>query len=153
MVRRAPQTRSLRRQTGFALVEAIVAAVVLGFALAIILGLASQAVSAQSRGEAMETAARLADERLNLVLATGPEGYGSVFDSSGACDAPFADYSYFVEIEPNGPGEAYNVRATISWRVGARTQALMLETRIAPRLGDDPDPDRKPSETVNRNAM
>lgn len=138
---------------GFALVEAIVAAIVLGIALSFILGLASQAVSAQSRGEAMETAARLADERLNLVLSTGPEGYASVFDLRGACDPPFADWSYAVEIEPNGPGEAYDIRVTVSWMAGALPQSLSLSTRIAPRLGDDPDPDRKPAETVNRNAL
>lgn len=147
MVRRRPSHR------GFALVEAIVAAVVLGIALSIILGLASQAVSAQSRGEAMETAARLADEKLHLVLATGPEGYASVFDLRGACDPPFADRSFAVEIEPNGPGEAYDVRVTVSWLAGAMPQSFTLATRIAPRLGDDPDPDRKPSETVDRNAL
>lgn len=139
-----------RRDTrpGFALLEAIVASVLLGLALAAILSLAGQAISAQRRGEVMETAARLADERLNLVLAVGPERYPSIFRSSGVCDPPFEGYFFAVEIAPGASGEAYEVRASVT----AAPTVVTLETRIAPRLGDDPDPDRKPQQTVETNA-
>ncbi len=130
------------------------ASVLLGLALAAILSLAGQAISAQRRGEVMETAARLADERLNLVLAVGPERYPSIFRSSGACEPPFEGYSFAVEIAPGASGEAYAVRASVTapGGGGAAPAAVTLETRIAPRLGDDPDPDRKPQQTVETNA-
>lgn len=137
---------------GFSLVEAVVAAAVLGVALVVVIGLTGDAVSAQSRAERLETAARLADEQLNLVLALGPEGYEAQFPASGRCDPPFEDFAYDVALVPGAGGEAYRVRATITWPDGARSRQLTLETRVAPRLGEDPDPERKPQETLSRDA-
>lgn len=139
-------------QSAFALIEIVVASIVLGVAVAGILGLVSRALSAQSEGERIETAARLADERLNLVLAVGPEKYPSVFPLAGPCEEPFGDYQHSVTIESQTAGLPYRVRAEVSWAQGTRRRSIMLETLIAPRIGDDPDPDRKPSETLNRSA-
>ena len=58
---------------GVALIDAIIAAVILGVALSAIIGLGNQALNSQRVGEELRTAAMLADEQLNLVLARGPE--------------------------------------------------------------------------------
>lgn len=142
----------VRVRSAFALLEVIIGAIVLGVAMASVLSLVGQSVIVQSQGQHMETAARLADERLNLVLAVGPDAYPSVFSLRGPCDEPFEKYAYEVQITPQGGGQAYRVRATVSWIDGTRRPELSLETLIAPRLGDDPDPDRKPPETLNRAA-
>lgn len=137
---------------GFALVEIVIASAILGFAVSAILGLMMRAVAAQADGERIEAAARLADERLNLVLATGPEGYQSVFPLEGACEEPFEDYRYLVTIDPRGGGEPYDVRCRIEWRSAARTRSLTLHTLISPRAGEEPDPLRQPEETLSREA-
>lgn len=128
------------------------ASVILGIAVSAILGLIGRAVSVQSDGEKIETAARLADERLNLVLATGAEGYGSVFPLVGVFEAPFEGYRYELVIEAAGGGQPYRVRAVVSWMQAARPRSISLETMIAPRVGEEPDADRKPEETLSRES-
>lgn len=154
---RTPGHRGTRH--GFALVDAIMGGILLGLALMSIIGLTGSSLSAQAKGEQLQTAAAMADERLNLVLATGVERYPSVFPMKGPCDAPFEQYSYEVTFVSQGDSDPYLVRAEIRWGGigggsggGSRVQSLVVETLVAPRLGDDPDPDRKPLETLDRAA-
>jgi type II secretory pathway pseudopilin PulG len=137
---------------GFAIVDAVVAGVLLGVALSIIMGLTGSAIASQTRGEELQTAAMLADERLNLVLAVGPEEYPSVFESRGRCDAPFQRYAYEVTIAPGAEDEPFLVRAEISWSSAGRPRSVAIETLMAPRRGDEPDPEREPDETVERES-
>lgn len=141
-----------RHRAAFSLIEAIVAVVILGVGLSAVIGLTSDAVSSQSRGEMLDTAARLADERLQLVLAVGPEEYPAAFGLRGECDEPFQRFAHEVAIVPGGAGEPYTVIATISWNDGGRPRSVVIETRIAPRLGDEADNDRQPEETMDRNS-
>ena len=150
MIRQTTSLGPARR--GFALVDAIVGGVLLGLSLTAVIGLTGSAVSAQMQGEQLQTAAALADERLNLVLATGPEAYTSVFPLKGPCDPPFEMFSYEITLTPQGDGNPYFVRAEVRWKSGARPQSVGVETLVAPRVGDDPDPDRKPLESVDRAA-
>ncbi len=141
--------RSRRPVPGVALLDALVAAIILGVALAAIGGLAGQAISSQANGEKIATAAMLADEQLNFVLARGPDDYAKRFPMEGACDEPFSSYRFKLEISGGG-GEAYGVRATVFWTSARGEQSVLLETSIAGRPGDDPDPDRRPEQPVER---
>lgn len=141
------------KRRAFSLIEAVVATAVLGIALAVVIGLTGDAISAQSQAEKLETAARLADEQLNMVLALGAEGYLADISPSGRCDPPFEDFAYDTAITAGAGGEPYRVRATITWNEGARRNQLTLETLVAPRLGEEADPDRKPTETLSRGTQ
>lgn len=141
------------RPRAFALIEAVVAATILGLGVSAVLTILSRSLAAQAEGEAIDLAARLADERLSLVLALGAESYSAAFPLEAACDPPFEQFRYRVEIAPpaaGADGAAYAVSATITWRTSASTRSITVHTLIAPRSGDDPDPDRKPTETVTR---
>lgn len=135
---------------GIALVDIIIASVLLGVALATILGMTGRAISAQAEGEKFQAAAMLADEQLALVLARGPDNYGASFPTTGVCEEPFTDYRFNVEISGGEAGEAYAVAATILWTARGREQSIVVETLIAPRVGDEPDPDRRPQEPLIR---
>lgn len=139
-----------RPRRAFVLVDALVAAVLLGISLAAIVGMISSALSAQRRGEQMEVAAMLLDEQLNLVVARGPDQYAQRFGLEGRCEPPFQDYSYELEFESRSAGDAYTVTATIRWADSGRQFIESVQSKVAPRLGDDPDPDRKPEENVIR---
>jgi len=136
----------------FSLVEAVVATIILGIALTVLLGLIARAVGSQTRGEQLATASMLADNQLNLVLALGPEAYPTEFDMRGKCEPPFADYAYELTLTPRGQTDPYDVAVTISWVSAGRDRSMMIETRIAPRRGDEPDPEREPEQTIARNA-
>ncbi len=149
--RRSGRTAVARR--GFALLDALIGGVLLGLAMVVVIGLTGSAISSQARGEQLQIAAMLADERLNLVLAVGPEDYPSTFEVKGVCDEPFSDFAYEVDITPRPEGDPFLIKAIIKWRtIGGRSQELAVETLVAPRVGDDPNPDRRPEETVGRAA-
>jgi type II secretory pathway pseudopilin PulG len=149
---RKPTSRRDARimRPSFVLADAIVATVMLGAALSVIVSLVGRALAAQRVGERLEVVAMLLDEQLQMVVARGPDNYLQRFPANGKCDIPFADYEYQLAITSNGSADAYSVKATISWREGSRLLNESVETRVAPRRGDEPDPDRKPAESVVR---
>lgn len=141
-----------RTRRGFALLDVVVAGIIVGISLAAMIGLTGRALSSQKRGEELQTAAMLADEQLSLVLARGPDGYGRSFPTSGDCDAPFGNFGYRMEFTGGSGSNPYLVTVTITWLSGGSgvEQSVVVQTLIAPREGDDPDPDRKPPETPSR---
>ncbi len=134
----------------FSLVEVLAASVLLGAALASILGIASSGASAQGRGERLATAAALADEQLELVLALGVEGFRSEFPMEGSCDPPFDRYLYEIDVGSASGSDAVPVSVTITWMDGSRTRSLTVDTLIAPYLGEEPDPERRPETPIIR---
>lgn len=132
------------------LIDVLVATVLLGVALAVLIGIAGQAMRAQDGGRRLETAANLLDEQLQLVLARGADSYGSRFPVEGACDEPFQDYRFKLAFDGGDGGEPYRVTATVSWVRAGRTESESVQTLIAPRRGTDPDPERRPGEAVER---
>lgn len=144
-------TRRRPHRRGFALLDVIVAGLIIGVSLAAIIGLTGRAISSQSQGEDLQTAALLADEQLNLVLARGPDNYGSAFSLQGECDPPFSRFIYQLSIVGGNSSTPYRVTATISWSsTSGAMRSVSLETLIASREGEDPDPDRQPSEKPSR---
>ncbi len=141
---------------GFALLDVIIASIILGISIAAIIGLTGRALAAQKTGEELQVAAMLADEQLALVLARGPDNYAARFASSGSCPEPFAGYRYALTFSGGSGNEPYRVEVTISWGgtglggVGGKSRTVTIETLIAPREGDEPDPDRRPPESTER---
>lgn len=138
------------RRRGVALVDALVGSILLGAALAAIIGLAARAIGLQSRGEELQVAAMLLDEHLNLVLARGPDDYERSFDVEGPCEAPYGGFRYNLVFSGGQGGDPYRVRATVTWSSGGRTRSESIETLMAPRRGEDPDPQRRPEDPVLR---
>ena len=139
-------------ERGAALVDSIIGAILLGIALAAALGLVGRAISSQDGGHRLATAAALADEQLALVLARGPDDYAKQFPIEGACEAPFQEYQFKVELSGGSDREPYLVRVTISYLAGSRPQSVVVETLMASRSsgGVEPDPERAPQEPVER---
>ncbi len=146
---RPARTRRQSRRA-VALIDAIVAAVILGVALSLIISLGSQAINSQRTGEELQTAAMLADEQLNLVLARGPDDYAKRFGTSGTCEPPLDNYRYSLAFSEGTGGRPYRVSATIVWTSAGKERTLVIEALMAPRGGTDPDPDRRPQNPVER---
>ncbi|MBY0308778.1 MAG: hypothetical protein K2Q09_08560 [Phycisphaerales bacterium] len=132
-----------------ALVDAIVAVIILGVSLAVILSLTGQAISSQRRGEELQTAAMLADEQLNLVLTHGPDDYAKSFPVDGDCNEPFQAYHFKLSIDGQGDAAPYKVACTVSWESSGRPQSVRVGTLIAARPAVNQN-DRRPTEPVGR---
>lgn len=154
MVSTRARSRNARpsQRPAVVLVDVIVGTIILAIVLGAVLSLASRALAMQGDARRLQVVAMLLDEQLALVLARGPDDYRRSFPTKGSCDAPFQQYAYELEFEGGAAGDPYLVRATIRWLEGSRPRALSCETLIAPRLGDDPDPDRTPPQTETRPA-
>lgn len=139
------------RSYGFALLDVLMAGILLGIALSVIIGLSSQALQVQIQGEKMEKAAMLLDELLNEVLAVGVEEYPNLFDSEGERDV-YPGYTYKVEIEEAQLGHPYRITATVWWESSGTTKSEVVQTYIAPRLGDEQMGDRMPENIVDRTS-
>ncbi|MGA0418670.1 MAG: type IV pilus modification PilV family protein [Phycisphaerales bacterium] len=137
------------RHRGFALVDAIIAGLLLAIGLAAIISLGSRALSLQQRGEREVVAASLLDEILATVLMEGPADYPKLHSMSGVFDEPFAAFEYEVAIDEGAPGVPFRVVATVRHESG---DSYSCETLIAPKLGEEPDPPRQPLEPIDREA-
>lgn len=141
------------RCSGFALMDVLVAGVLLSITLVALLGLSSRSVQAQIRGERLQRVSMLIDQLLSEVLAVGPEEYeeyAEVHRPQGSFDPPNQDYFFRVELEEPTTGRPYLVRARVWWKLGNETYEEVVETYIAPRLGDEPDPEREPETPIER---
>lgn len=141
--------RPVSARRGFALVDGIVAGVLLGIGLSVTIGLSASAIGAQRRGEQLQRAAALADERLSMVVALGPDRFEADDSVSGTFPEPDEDYAFEVEIDPGEAGDPYYVSVLVSWGEASRDK-LFIETFVAPRMGDEPDPERDPDQQVAR---
>lgn len=137
-----------RHRGGFALIDVIVGTILLAIGLSGILVLTSRALVLQRKGEVEVTAAALIDELLSTVLAEGPTDFRKMYDTFGRYDDPFGDYDYIVDIDDRGLGVPFRVTATVHHR--PTDTEYTVQTLIADREGDEPNPPRQPTKPIDR---
>ncbi len=130
--------------------DAIVATVVLGIAMAGVMSLSAAAVRSQMLGEDLQIASMIADERLSMVVALGPEGYLAEEERRAFADEPHDSFEWFVDIEPSGARDPSFVNVAVEWQRGGRDRRVTVEALVSVRAGDEPDPDRAPEQSLGR---
>jgi len=131
--------------------DAVIAGILLSIGLVTVLSVGGQAMTMQRRGEVDVRAAAALDELLSAVLTEGPEDYEKLHPLSGSfeADSPFQDFQFTVEIERGGAGVPARVLARVKHENG---REYSVETSIAEKRGDEPDPVRTPTEPIDRMA-
>ena len=149
----APRTRTgaPRARRGFALMDAVIAGVLLAIGMVTVLSVGGQAMTMQRRGEIDVRAASALDDILSGVLTEGPEAYEKLYPLSGAFDAgsPYQDFQFIIEIERGGAGVPARVLARVIHEGG---REYSVETSIAEKRGEETDPVRTPVEPIDREA-
>ena len=138
-----------RKRGGFTLIEVIIAGVILALGAASLLSLTSRALQMQRRGEQKIIAASLLDELLATVLMEGPQDFVQMNSLNGPCDPPFEQWQFRVEIDSAVGSDPFRVLATVFAPDGDEFNCATL---IAPRLGEEPNPERIPFEPIDREA-
>ena len=82
------------------------------------------------------------------VLAEGPKDFPDHHEMQGTCEAPFEDFQFLVDIEDGSSGVPYKVAVSVQHVPTGDTWTI--ETLIAAKLGDEPDPPRTPVEPIDR---
>jgi hypothetical protein len=143
---RATARRARRR--GFALIDVIVGGILLAVGLAAVLSLGARSMNLHQRGEREIIAATLLDDLLGTILAEGPKDFPDLHPMQGNCESPFEDFQFLIEIDEGSSGVPY--RIAVSVQHTATGDTWTVETLIAPKLGDEPDPERMPLEPIDR---
>lgn len=143
------------RRPGFALIDAVVGGVLLSVSLVVILGIAGRCLEAQRTGTRMQEVAMLGDGLLAEVAALGPDVYSKQFPAKGSFEPPFESYRYDLEIEDQGVGVPYKVRAHILWDgANGQEQEEVIETLLAAKQLQGADIEdaksREPEKAVER---
>lgn len=140
--------RPKRRDSGIALIDVIVGGILLAVGLTAILSLGARSLSLHQRGEREVIAAALIDDLLGTVLADGPKDFPDLHEMRGFCDPPYEDFQFLVEIDDGNSGVPYKVAVTVQHT--GTGDAWTVETLIAAKLGEEPDPERMPVEPIDR---
>ncbi len=136
-------------RSGFALLDVVIAGVILAIGLATIFSITSKSLKLQRDGEIRVMAAGMLDNILSEVLLEGPADYPDLHSSAGRGDFPYEEFEFRVRISDPGVGEPYLVLATVTHETG---RSFECETLIAGKLGEEPDPIRIPQEPIDREA-
>ena len=139
--------RPLHKPRGFALVDAVIAGVVLAIGLTMIFTVTSRSLDLQRRGEVEVMAASMMDNILSMVLLEGPQDFPDLHSMSGQGEFPYEQFEFWVKIEDPGEGEPYAVAVEVTHLTG---RSYRCETLIAAKLGEEPDPIRYPEEPIDR---
>ncbi len=132
---------------GWALLDVVVGGVILAVGLAAIIGLIERSLAMQQRAEREMIAATLLDGKLNEVLALGPVDWMMNESPEGNCDEPHDEWQWSVAITKQGVGDPYRVLAVVTDRTG---HEYFVDTLMAPRLTEDPEPARAPETPIDR---
>jgi hypothetical protein len=132
---------------GFALIDVIIAGMILAIGLTTLFTITSRSLRMQQAGEVQVVVASLLDSLLGTVLTEGPLDYPKLHSTNGRFDEPFAEYTYQVKLDDPGEGAPVHVEATVTHSSGL---AYSCETLIAVKLGEEPDPLREPEEPLDR---
>lgn len=137
------------RKTGFALIDVVIAGVILAIGLTMLFTITSRSLDMQRDGETRVLAAGMLDDLLSTVLFEGPAEFPDLHSISGRGEFPYDQFEYRVDINDPGDGEPYRVQVSVTHDNG---RSYRCETLIAAKLGEEPDPIRYPEEPIDREA-
>lgn len=123
-------------QTGFSLLEVLVAFAILAVSLGVLMQIFSQATLATLVSAQYSRAASLAEARLNAVGTAIPLEEGAVSgdpENGIAWEVTIVPLSFGDASLPDPPATPYRVNATALWQDAGRVRALTLSTL---RLGE-----------------
>jgi len=145
-------TLATSHRRGIALMDVLVAGIMLAIGLAVVISLVTRSLRLQTDSEKQLTASWLADELLAMVVVEGPENFNKVQDSNGRYEFPFEEFEFDVQIDEQGDSLPYSVTATVSWPSGRGYKNVQAHTFIDDRRSEPEQEQRIPLEPVDRDA-
>ncbi len=149
MIRRSLRSTPTGLRRGFALLDVVIAGIILAIGLTTLFSLTARSLDMQRDGEVRVKAAAMLDDLLSLVLLEGPADFPQLHSVSGRGESPYEEFEFRVRIDDPGEGEPYRVTAIVTHETG---REFACETLIAAKLGEEPDPIRNPEEPIDREA-
>ncbi len=118
------------RQSGFNLVETIVAGVILSSAVLTLGAISSGALTDMRLNRQYETAASVVDKQLTLIDAVGIDQFIEQGQSEGVVEEFEPGYAWAVSTEYEGIDNVYLVTITVRWMDRNRPRQIAVQTRL-----------------------
>ncbi len=121
---------SCTRQSGFNLVETIVAGVILSSAVLTLGAISSGALTDMRLNRQYEMAASVVDKQLTLIDAVGIDQFIEQGQSDGVVEELEPGYAWAVSTEYEGIDNVYLVTITVRWLDRGRPRQIAVQTRL-----------------------
>lgn len=131
--------RKRHRRSGFTLVEALAAGVLLALAAGVLSMIVSRSYAALVEARDYRRAAALLDELATKVDLIGPARLMDEGPSQGRFDPPLDRFAWEAQVAPEYAGSLYRVTLRVSWPTGNGERRAELETLL-----NDPPQSRNP---------
>lgn len=115
---------------GMALVEVLVASVILGVGVSGLMFAASLSLRNQGRSEQRLAATYFAQEKLAEVETVGPRVWSLGRPTQGTESRGDTGYEWKLQIDPQSIGELFRVKVTVGWQSAGGTGSVELETLL-----------------------
>lgn len=123
---------SAKSESGFTLIEVLVALAIIGLALGAVAGVFGLGLTGHETASAAETALAVAEEQLTLAAETPhPGGTKGIFANRFAWQttvAPYQDAKEKTEDVPSGLPPLYRIAVKVAWSDGRHTREVSLST-------------------------
>jgi len=117
-----------RSESGFTLLETMVAVAILGLTVVALLQLLSGASETSARDRAATTGLALAEQRMETLLATGAEQALRADGEESAFESPFERYRSRIHVARVPGRDLVELRVEVSWE-GIDAGSVVLTTR------------------------
>jgi len=119
-----------RFASGFTLVEAILATVILCGAVLAISAVSTRSMSTVQNNRFYEEALSIADRQLTMVDYMGVEDFISLGRDSGVIEMGDREYYWQIETAEQGIDNLYMVKAMVSWQQSGKVFSVGVDTMI-----------------------
>ena len=124
---RSGPVASWRRESGFTLIELMVAMTILGLGLTVVLEVISGGTTLGHKVHRTSEAILLADWKINQVQI---EGFPPIDVREGAFDAPYDDYTWVTDVRPTDDDNLRELHVRVQWREGLLEKDIELSTLL-----------------------
>lgn len=119
-----------RRDSGFTLLEVMIALAIVGIALVTLIGLETRAIGLAERQQRVTQATLLAQEKMTEI-ETGGHSLVGIGGRAGGFASPFELYSWSVALEPTPLPAVEMVTVSVAWGEPSQNEQVELVSFLA----------------------
>ena len=123
------------RRRGFALLEALVASLILGSAVVTLVAVSSRSLYRSKMNRDYDLAWQLVDRQLTLVEAMGIDSFLLEGERQGVTDRFGPEFFWSVDVSSVPLGNLYRVSITVRWQQQNRAEEIVAATMLNGQIG------------------
>ncbi len=128
MISRNKTRANSSAQSGFTLLEVMLAVVIVGTVFVACLTLVNQSIHSQSRVEHITTATMLARHKMSELEAEARRGFTTNPEESGTYEEPYSQYAWEVEYLPTPLDGVQQIRVSVRWGTTERNEEVVIDS-------------------------